>query len=433
MAGIKIPISTDNTGLDAGAASAERRLNRFKGFALKTFAAVGAASGIVAGLGAIAERMDRIGKLSRSGLDVGFLQKLDLASQRSGTSLETSVKAIRNFVKEIRSADGPSAEVAAQLGALGLNLEALKKLNAQDLFTAISTSIGSLDDETDQLAAVTGLLGARYGDLLPLMQEVAQEGLPEMTTATRAQIVAIEDFNDSVTNAKYALMVIFAPVFGLLAKVLETFGRVIKSISEQLATFIFALIQKAQGLMTVLEGILELDPKRIQSGLDAVKSAYGKFFADLKKEIGSAQDDIVEIWKPTKPEAKGGAGAPSGPVSEDFTISDADRAANARANEKFRKEAARRRQAAATGRQNRIGSLTSEGQGIYQDIQARTARLNDPAALTVSSMRAIGGGGGVATPNEQRVLKVNEKQLQKLTIIANEIRTLQGGTQRRFN
>lgn len=439
MASIKIPIGTDNTGLDAGAANAEKRLNKFKGSVVRNFAAMAASIGIVGVLDKLAERLDRVGKLSRRGLDVEFLQKLDLLSQTAGTNLEASAKAVSMFVKEIRSAQGPTAVIAATLDALGLNLDDLKKLDSQQLFVEVATAIGNLDNETDQLAATTGVLGTRYGDLLPLIQDVAHKGMPEMTTATKDQIREIEAANDAWTTAKMVLSTKLAPVLIFISRLAQTLSLAIESATNKLVIFSSAVISQAMSVKQTLEGIFELDKDKIALGLQGAKDTFAQFAKDVKQDLNSGVDGLKDIWLPEK-SAEGADkftgdnkfNAP-GESEESDMIGDEGRDAIAA----FNKIAAARKKAreeAQKAREGRIGDLRNEGEDIASDVRGRRAALNAPANITVSSMRAIGGGGGVALPNEQKVLRVNEAQLKRLGEIYQEIKQLNmaGGSAKTF-
>lgn len=432
MASIKIPIGTDNTGLDAGAAKAEKRLNKFKGAVVRNFAAIAGAVGIVGMLDKLSERLDRIGKISRRGLDVDFLQKLDLLAQTSGTNLESAAKAVSMFVKEIRSADGPSAEIAASIQALGLNLEDLKKLDSQQLFVTVATAIGNLDNETDRLAATTGVLGTRYGDLLPLIQDIAHKGMPELTTATKEQIQEIEAANDQWTTAKMVLSTKLAPVLILIARLAQTLSLAIESATNKFVIFSSAVIGNAMSLKQTLEGVFELDKDKIAAGLQGAKDTFGQFVKDAKRDFKDGVGDLKDIWTPEKISEGQGNGVTgdnkfnAGAQSGDDAIAAA--AAEYESEQARRRELGKEREKARTeaerARDSRRDELMDEGRDIAGGVRSRRAALDAPGNITVSSMRSIGGGGGVALPNEQKVLRVNEAQLKRLGEIYQEIKRL---------
>ncbi|MDQ8206225.1 hypothetical protein QEH52_01795 [Coraliomargarita sp. SDUM461003] len=414
MAGIKIPVGTDNTGLTAGVAAAQKKLTSFKGYAISTFAAIGAASGLKAMFTGIAEKMDRIGKVARGGLGVEFLQKLYRGSELAGTSFESSVKAIRMFVKEIRSADGPTAEIAAMLRALGLSLEDLEKLDAEQLFVTISSSIGNLADETDQTAAVTGLLGTRYADLLPLIQDIAHRGLPDMATASADTIDEIQDMNDSLTILGDEMSTRFAPLLSFIAKLLRSFLAYLGLVGEGWGTVMSLVIGTAGRLKQVLEGVFELDRNKIRTALDGAREELAYFVADVKKTIGEGITDIKAPWQ-DRPTVQTTGDGQLGPVTDpDDVIGDEGRAAI----EAYNSQARDRQQARVDAREqsfiDQATPLAERYKELRESMQDRQAAFNDPASITASSMRRIGGGGGVAAPNEERILRVNEQQLAEM-------------------
>lgn len=435
MASIKIPIGTDNTGLDAGAAKAEKRMNKFKGAVVKNFAAIASAVGIVGVLDKLSERLDRIGKLSRRGLDVDFLQKLDVLAETSGSNVEAAAKAVSMLVKEIRSADGPASEVAATLQALGLSVDDLRQLGAQDLFVAVATAIGNLDDETDQLAATTGLMGARYADMLPLIQDLAQRGMPEFTGATRKQIREVEAANDAWTIAKMTLSTKLAPVLILVSRLAQTFSLAIESATNKLVIFSGFVIGNAMGLKLALEGIFDLDQNKIKAGIGTIKDNVNQTITDAKKDLKGGMADLKAIWTSTafdddkagsltgdkKYKLPGSGGADEDVLGDEGRAAIAAHNKIARERRKAREDARRDRESA---RQDKIGDLKDEGRDIAGGIRGRLAALNAPSNITVSSMRSIGGGGGVALPNEQKVLRVNEAQLKRLGEIFQELKRL---------
>lgn len=427
MLGIKIPIGTDNSGLDAGVAHAQKKLNSFKGNALRTFAAIGAVSGVVGVMRGIGDHLDRIDKLSKGGLDTEFLQKLGLASDLAGTNLESATKAARMFVKEIRSADGPTAKVVSILNALGLNLADLKKLGADELFLKIANAIGSLDNETDQLAVTTGLLGSRYGDLLPLIQELSMNGLPDVTTATKGQIAAFVELNDGITKTKHMLMTGLVTPFVVVIKSIVTLIRYIAIAGEQLTLFFIDGYHGARRLMGVLEGVFTLNPAKIRDGLSGARKELDYFIQDFQRAYKEGMSDIDVLWNPSEPKALTGDKEYNAP-SDGFDVTDEARAAVAALN---KRNAERRKERAARQlkRSEELDAaarapLMKEGADIVSDWEKRKAKFQDPASITVSSMRSIGGGGAAVVPDERAVLAVNRKQLSRLDEINQGIKTL---------
>jgi hypothetical protein len=423
MAGIKIPVGTDNTGLNAGVAAAQKKLQKFKSFAGGVFAAVGIAAGMTAGLKSFADRLDRIQKLSSRDLDTTFLQQLEYLAALSGTNLEMAANAVSKFVKEIRSAAGPSAEISASLKALGLDIGDLKRLDPQQLFLQVATRIGELDNEGDQLAATTALLGTRYAELLPLIQGLSQQGLPDLNTATNATIEKTAVLNDQLTKIKFAFMNGLVEPIGWVIKSLASLVRYIAIAGEQ-ATYLFIQIYTGgRQVVQVLEGILSLDSNQIKSGLQGVRREYDLFFSDLKRAYAEGMEDIDSFWE--APEAKSRTGDRKyDPESENQdVIGDEGREAIASYN---KIAAERRRKVAAEQRSlgSIVASLEEQGRSIVSDVLNRRAESRNPQNFTASTMRSVGGGGGVSSPNEMKVLRVNERQLTKLGAIEQELKAM---------
>ncbi len=454
MSRVNVRVGADTTGLERGLDRARGSVQtwgrQIRGMMLRFFA-VGA---IVAGLRNTSQELDRIAKLARRGLDVGFLQDLSLTAQRAGTDLDRAARGVERLVSEVNRAGGPSQQFQRELEAIGLSVSELQGMNPQQLFGVVAERIGNLGTETEQLASITGLLGNRYSDLLPLIQEIFENQLAEAPKVTGYNIAQIEKFNDSITDLTTRIKSVLAPGLVFLIALFSTLWHAVTAIATVLTVSVPTAIgifrRSAQNLL----GIARTLVSAFQSVGDAVRAAMTmrpgqarraarEAMAEISKAIEEFSEDRPKVFGDDfKADMKVGAQAIREATDElveaGKQIGDAFRDG---AGDVGRVPAGRDRTGVRTiddgddeeekARERRIDDIERERGGILNRLDELAKVMTDPGNMAVQSIQRVGGGGGFASPNEDRVFRVTQKQLDRLTEIREEIRGLreEGGVE----
>lgn len=454
MSDLILNVGANATGLQRGLEQARGSVQRFGHQTQSILTRAFTATAILAGLRSITRELDNIAKLARRGIDTDFLQDLSLTARRSGTDLERTVRGIERFTAEVNRAGGPTQQFERELNAIGLTVADLQGKSPEQLFEVMAETIGGLESETDQLAAVTGLLGNRYSDLLPLIQEVYEDGLAESARVTRDVIQATEDFNDAITNAGNQLRGFLAPVIGIVTGLLQSLigvlgmvgvviGQLIFSATQRfrefsgfLQSFIGIIRDRFMDLGNIIRAVFTFDPNEIRNAIrgamDGVKEGLEEIrktplfdFDAIRNETQSLVGDMQEQFEKVK---QGGITAGRS-IGLDIG---GDRPTGRVAATRERTGARTPTGADDTREMQRLERETLREQTQLIDaIDRLRDSFEDPRNMAVSSIQAVGGGGTAVGPNFDRVAEINTRQLtqlQKINAALEEIQRTGGLT-----
>jgi hypothetical protein len=177
-----------------------------------------------------AQAVDRTSKLAQQlGFTYGEMAGLGLAAQLAGTDLETVGAAVTRTNAAFANAAAGSKTAIAAFERIGLSVNDLNGLSAEEQFRKIGAAIADLPNESEQAAAAIALFGRSGAQLLPLFQQGAQGIAQARAEAekfglalTNAQAGNIEAMNDAFTRARAAVEGVVQQVVAYLAPAIES-------------------------------------------------------------------------------------------------------------------------------------------------------------------------------------------------------------------
>jgi hypothetical protein len=186
-----------------------------KGFAVFAAAATGAALGVFKFVDSVATTGDEIIKTSKKiGTGVEELQRLRFAADRSGADVKKMDLAIKNLSKGMQDmADGSGLLLRNAIEELGIQLDDLQGLTAEEKIGLIGDAMKEVEDEGQRTALAMNIFGSRAGpELVPLLLE-GSKGIKALgDEAERLGLVMGEDaakqsevFVDRMTDLKAVL------------------------------------------------------------------------------------------------------------------------------------------------------------------------------------------------------------------------------------
>jgi len=138
---------------------------------------------LLAATNAFAESGNKLQKMSlRTGTSVESLSALAFAAEQSGTSIDQVGDAMFRTSRRIANAAKTGAGPAARaLGILGVDLDKLNSMTADEQFLALADALGSVEDEA--LANQLGfeILGDSFKQIKPLMDQ-GSDGIRKLMT-----------------------------------------------------------------------------------------------------------------------------------------------------------------------------------------------------------------------------------------------------------
>ena len=226
-----------------GFKNATRSMNKFGrdmkkiGLQMGKIFAVGAAAtatALVAMTKNAMEQADEIGKLSdRLNIATEKLGGLQYAARITGASSESLNKALEKMSKNLGDAALGTGLAKKSLESMGLDVEKIIGMNANDQFLTIGDAIGKLDTQAEKAAASMAIFG-RDGMSMINMFDEGKEGIERYQKAaeklgftfTRIEAKQIENANDALETLKTLMTVIG----GRLA---VEFSGIIKTIADR--------------------------------------------------------------------------------------------------------------------------------------------------------------------------------------------------------
>lgn len=216
----------------------------------KLFAsAVGAAKGLVAGFGTAllagftihglrqtSEDMDKITKgASRLGIATESLSGLQFAAERSGASFESLQQALTIMEKNLGS-----GAAGKHLAEIGLRLEDVQQMKADQAFVAIAEKLSKIDNVAERTSATLGIFGRGGSELANLLMEGAG-GIQALTDrAKELGLTFDEEMGKKAEEANDAMLDLTSSVKGLARELVATLGPAIAEMARGLADLIAA-------------------------------------------------------------------------------------------------------------------------------------------------------------------------------------------------
>ena len=166
-----------------------------KGIAGGTVAIGGAVAGVSAALvgaaDATAQYGDQIDKASQKlGVSSTFYQEWEAVLQHSGTSMDSMGASFKKLATA--SQDATDDQIAA-FQALGLSMDEVSNMSAEDLFQSVITGLQGMEESTERTALATTLLGKGAQELGPLLNTSAEDTQKMIDTVNDLGGVMSED------------------------------------------------------------------------------------------------------------------------------------------------------------------------------------------------------------------------------------------------
>lgn len=161
---------------------------------------------------------------NRLGLTYGELAGLSFAGSLVGVSMDTIGAAMTRAQVAFSNAANGSRTAQAAFASIGLSVEELNGLSAEQQFEAIAQAISQLPTEAERAAAAVRIFGRAGVQLLPMFNEGAA-GIQAATaeaerfglTLTNAQAGNIDEMGDSFDRAKAAIQGVIQQVVAYLS------------------------------------------------------------------------------------------------------------------------------------------------------------------------------------------------------------------------
>ena len=258
------------------------------------------------------------------GVGLEAMQKWEYAAKQLGSEtqyLDKAFQKVNNLLGQIANGD----DVSEQLAKIGLTMDDLAGLDAEQAFAKIRSSISSVEDAATRTALANQFFGDKLGTLLNPVLSASEEELQSwMDEAEKVGIVSEEDaeITGALGNEIYALKQAFLSLRTEFATALAPIiTKIVEFLREKVIPKIKELIQKFNEMsskMKALIGVVTAVAAAIGPILTIVAKAI-TMFMKFKEVLGT----VSEAFKAVGGAAKAGPwAATSGTITDAGTLSD---------------------------------------------------------------------------------------------------------------
>ena len=279
-------------------------------------AAFGAAAvAVTQGLIALEDRVEKLGNTAdKLGVSFEFIQTLEAAAARSGTSVEAVSTAFGRLQKNVTGVDEESKAAQAALKAIGVTAEELQALRPEDQYLLIGERLQAIQNPAERTAAAIQLFGKSGAELLPFFRNLggASDDMERFGRAlTDIDRQRVDDFGaglDALSVATQGLgqslllpfvglgegvATAFAEVTAGLTAIIDPIGQVLEPVLTQVGRVVEVLGIGLGNLGRIVGAVFSPFAEVVQGVAVALEPLYDGV-VDLFRTISDSQVAVTE-------------------------------------------------------------------------------------------------------------------------------------------
>jgi hypothetical protein len=263
-----------------------------------------AATAITRGLVDLEARVKSLGAVSdQIGVSFGFVQVLEEASSRAGTSLEATAAGLQKFAARVDDARTGTGAAAEAFRELGISQEELANTAPTELAGRVAEALGKIEDPARRSALQVDLLG-KSGEAL-------RRTFAELPGAA----VDLAKFGAAISDEDRARIEALGPAFdgfgvalrGLGQSVLTPFAGLVAGLTATLGSLINVVTAVAQAIGAVLTPVLDAIGfafSVVADGINNTVNFFRSFFDSAGEAAGATAELRGELEDLTEEESK---------------------------------------------------------------------------------------------------------------------------------
>lgn len=258
-----------------------------------------------------AEYGDNISKTSQKiGMSTEAFQKWDYVMQLAGTSMEQSQAGFKTLTNSLDDAINGGKGALEKFKAIGLTLDDLKGKSREEVFGMVIENLQGMTDDAKKAAAANDLLGKAGVNLMPLLNQTADETRKLMEETEKYGFILDEDAIQASVDYKDALTRMDSTIQGvkndLMTQFLPGITQVMDGISgmaagidgsdKEIEAGVKNIVGVFEGLVPVIQGTIEtLLPTLLPLGLSILKTIGDGVIANLGTIMSFASEIILSL------------------------------------------------------------------------------------------------------------------------------------------
>ncbi len=225
-------LALDASGLDRGLASAQDSVSRFAKQAGQALVGAFAFGKIIQGFSTAIEKGDELQDIAEKfGVSASKLQMLGNAASVFGSGLDQVSAGLNKLSlaqQKAVSGESGSEALVATFAEVGISLEELRSITAEDIFLKIADSFASGANDGRQFVIVNELLGKAQTDLIKVLNQGSQAIIEQgnaIGVFSNETISQLSAASDSIKKFQNILTVGFGVAAGKIMEAVEAYGR----------------------------------------------------------------------------------------------------------------------------------------------------------------------------------------------------------------
>jgi hypothetical protein len=476
---VQVTVGAETSALNTGLAKAKESVTGFKNHVAGQMKEVGKGMLAAFAVGAIVEGIksifDEFGKFQdladKFGVPAEALQRISLVAQGAGADLEGVMKALSKGKKNAVEAAAGNEELAAAYAALGATADDFKSMAPDDLLVKLSEGYVKSGESAEYLAAATKVLGKSGQDtfaILSMGPEALREELDSAAVASNEAIASIDEAGDNAGKAFQQLKVWGAEAINFIIKGMKEVGAAIAVVVAYLSNLgsgFKAAKEAAKDAMQAWQDIkkeeaqereekskrkAELAQRSNDKADRAEEKKAEKELAKLKEENTKKEHDAymrslsllekkAELEKEIEQQKAESESATNSPVEREqakgkvLDLQKEQESVNKEIAKEDAKAAEERAKAAAKKAKEGLKGQLDDRKKALKDAEENLRDASKEQAITVDSLRQIGGGlkgvnyNAAATKDalQKQQVDLARVQVDKLTAIVAAIEAQQ--------
>lgn len=224
---------------------------------------------------------DNISKSAQKvGMSVSEYQRWDYAMKLAGSSMEQSAAGFKTLTNSLDSAKEGSAGALAKFEKIGLTLEDLQGLSREEVFGKVIENLQSMTDDAEKAAAANDLLGKAGQNLMPLLNQTAEQTRAVMDETEKYGMILSDDAIQASVDYQDALTRMDSTMQGVKNNII--------------GQFLPGLTDVVNGISGMAAGIDGSD-EQIGNGIDQIVATFENMLPSIKSTIETLLPTLLPL------------------------------------------------------------------------------------------------------------------------------------------
>jgi hypothetical protein len=248
----------DGTRRIAGStAGIDQAFSKWHSNLLRVSATLGLGFGVASFVKGLVDLGDKLSDLSdATGLSIAVLGGLKPLVDQSNSSIDQFATGILRAQKSLGGITNESDPAAQAIKSLGLNLREMMAASPDEFLQKFATGLATVEDRNRRAALATALLGKSGAELIPIVMQIAERGLPRLNDEAAKGFRILGDLKDALVRATGEAASFWAAMLGKAAGLISVSSEIdlMKRKIEDLSAFLVTMKLR-------MGDAFEVDPK----------------------------------------------------------------------------------------------------------------------------------------------------------------------------